>query len=373
MVFVHAFESVAEDPAGIFHFFRVGETLTGAASFMLCMGWGMQYSRSMNLKTYVHRGIELLTVGQLLNIIRDSIPTLIGYWITGEQAYIANVLVVQTDILTFAGFAYLFMGLLLRLRVPHKGILGLGVIMNAAAFALSKVFRTTGVYALDQLLGFFIVTEAESYFPLCSYFIFVAFGYVLGDVYKHIRDKDGLSTRVLQICLPVVVAYYVLRFCVPLPLLPEFNTIEQYIMNPLSDAWVNCFMAVCWMAIFHKLIKRRDGKAPYIAMHLSLYVNSYYCISYTFYTPMATLLTATTGGVLPGTWLPFLYGVLVFIACYFIINWNEKHLHFGIARLKGRRRMVVFAVIWLLTVAICIYAYPRIEVFATIWNEYLGV
>ena len=144
-------------------------------------------------------------------------------------------------------------------------------------------------------------------------------------------------------------------------------------MNPLSDAWVNCFMAVCWMAIFHKLLKRRGGKAPYIAMHLSLYVNSYYCISYVFYTPMAAFLTLTTGGVLPGTWLPFLYGALVFIACYFIINWNDEHLHFGIARLKGRRRMVVFAVIWLLTAAICIYAYPRIEVFATIWNEYLGV
>ena len=371
MIIVHAYENCAEEPGWIFAIFRLGETLTGAASFMICMGLGMVYSKSLSPRMYAYRGFELLTISQLLNIIRDSIPSLIAWWITGEQIYIANVLVIQTDILTFAGFAYLLMGLLAYLRISDRWIVALGVAMNAAAFALSRVFRTTGNYALDQFLGFFVLTEAEAYFPLCSYFIFVAFGYALGRFYQRIQDKDGLSTRVLQIGLPAVVAYYVLRFLAPLPFLPPFNTLEQYVMNPLSDAWANCVMAICWMALFHKLLKYRGGKAPYIAMHFSLYVNSYYCISYVFFTPLETFMLVKWGRLMPGTLIPFLYGLLVIVACYFIIQWNEHRLHFSISRLRGRKRIAIFSIIWLLTLAIGMYSYPRTEVFATFWNDYL--
>lgn len=371
MIIVHAFENCAEEPGVIFEIFHLGETFTGAATFMLCMGWSMLYSKSLSPKMYAYRGFELLTIGQLLYIVRDSIPSLIAWWATGEQLYIANVLVFQTDILTFAGFAYLLMGLLVYMRIPGGWILAIGAIMNAAAFALSGAFLTTGSYALDQFLGFFVLTKAEAYFPLCAYFIFVAFGYVLGGVYQRIQDKDGLSTRVLQIGLPAVAAYYALRFLAPVPLLPPFNTVEQYVLNPLTDAWANCAMAICWMALFYKLLKHRGGKAPYIAMHFSLYVNSYYCISWVFFAPLQKLMLATRGSLMPGTWLPFIYGLLVTVACYFIIEWNEHRLHFSISKLRGRRRIAVFSAIWLLTLAICLYAYPRTETFATFWNDYL--
>ena len=34
-------------------------------------------------------------------------------------------------------------------------------------------------------------------------------------------------------------------------------------------------------------------------------------------------------GPLPGGLLPFVYGLFTFVACYSIIEWNSKHLHFG--------------------------------------------
>ena len=52
MVSVHAYENCAETPGGIFDAFRVGETLTGAATFMLCMGMGMRYSKTLSPKLY---------------------------------------------------------------------------------------------------------------------------------------------------------------------------------------------------------------------------------------------------------------------------------------------------------------------------------
>ena len=333
----------------------------------------MRYSRSQSPRTYLRRAFELLTVGQLLNILRDSLPTLIGYWITGEQKYIANVLVVQTDILTFAGFAFILMALLIRLGFSPRVILGIGIGLNGAALAIRSAFHTTGNYAVDQLLGFFIVTDAEAYFPLFCYFVFVAFGYALGGAYRHIQDKDGLSTRMLQIGLPVAALYYALRLTVPLPLLPEFMSVEQYILNPLTDAWVNCLMALCLMALFYRLLKRNGGRLPALAAHLSKHINSYYCTSFVLYTPLGTLMVLLFNSRLPGAVLPLLYGLLVLAICHAVIDWNESRLHFTIANLKGRRRTIVYAAIWLATLLICVYVYPRIEVFATIWNDYLGV
>ncbi len=374
MLIVHAYENCAESLDNvIFQAFHFMEALTGAATFMMCMGFGMRYSRSRSPKAYLRRGFELLTVGQLLNILRDSLPTLIAYWITGEQKYIANVLTVQTDILTFAGFALILMALLVRLRLSSAVILGIGFGMNAIALALRKVFHTTGSYALDQLLGFFVATDAEAYFPLFSYFVFVAFGYALGGVYRRIRDKDGLSTRVLQIGVPIATLYYALRLTVSLPPLPAFLSDEQYILNPLTDALVNCLTALCLLSLFYKLLKRNGGRLPALAAHLSRHINSYYCTSYLLYTPLGTLMVLFWNSRLPGTVLPLLYGLLVLAICHAVIDWNERKLHFTITKLQGRRRVIVYSVIWLATLVICLYAYPRIEVFATVWNDYLGV
>ena len=75
--------------------------------------------------------------------------------------------------------------------------------------------------------------------------------------------------------------------------------------------------------------------------------------------------------LMPGGLLPFVYGLFTLVACYFIIEWNSKHLHFGIARLRGAKRKAVFCLIWALTIAVVLYAMPRIETFATPGNNYL--
>ena len=87
--------------------------------------------------------------------------------------------------------------------------------------------------------------------------------------------------------------------------------------------------------------------------------------------PAQALLMLTRGELMPGWLLPTLYAVFVEIACYLIITWNERHLHFGIAKLAGSKRAVVFAAVWSATAAVVAYAYPRIEMFANVWNDYL--
>ena len=372
MILLHAYEECAEEPGGFYNVLVGIEALTGAGAFMICMGLGMRYSRRQSPKDDLTRGFALLTVSQLLNLLRDSLPCLIAYWGTGKQIFMATaLLIVQTDILTFAGFAFLLIALLRHLKLSDGVILGLGFGMNVAAFALSGVFRTTGNYLLDQLLGFFLVTDAEAYFPLGCYFVFVAFGYALGGLYPRIKDKDALSTRVLLVCGPIAAVYYALRFTVPFPLLPDFFSIERYVMTPATDAVALCLITLCELSLFHKLLRLGAGEPPRFVKHLSGHINQYYCVSYVLFTPVGTLLLALRGELLPGTLLPLLYGILVLTACYFIIEWNDKRLHFGIANLKGRKRTVVYAAIWIATLAIIVYVYPQVEEYATVWNDYL--
>jgi len=370
MIMLHTQECLAETENLAYVISDYACTFSGAATFMICMGLGVRYSRHQSPKEWLARGWELLTVGQLLNLCRNALPNLMAWWATGEQYFIANsLLVIQADILSFAGLAFLLLAALKALRMPDGGVLGLGITLNLAAAALYGTVKPPESYLLSQLAGFFVVTDAESYFPLCSYFVFVAFGYWLGGVYLRIADKRRLSARVLAVCAPVCAAWFALRLLGVIPWLPEFNSYLQYILMPGPDAWATCLMTVVLLAVFSLLLK--GGEAHPIAGHMSRHINQYYCVSYMFILPMQALLMLTRGELMPGWLLPTLYAVFVEIACYLIITWNERHLHFGIAKLAGSKRAFVFAAIWSATAAVVAYAYPRIEMFANVWNDYL--
>ena len=372
MILLHTFETCAAEPGGFYHAVHLLEALTGAAAFMLCMGLGMRYSRHQTPQAYAHRGIGLLTGAQLLYLLRNAIPSLIAWWGTGNKVFIANALLIfETDIMTFAGLAFLLLALFSKLRLRGRTVFLASLGMNAAAFLLSKVFRSTGNYLADQMLGWFVFTEAESYFPLCCYFVFAAAGYWLGEIYPRILDKDRLSIRVLAFCLPTASAYYILRSCVTFPGMPAFFTAEQYILNPLTDAVANCTMAVALLAAFHQLLKLGKGQAPGYVNHLSKHINQYYCISYVLAWPTGTLLYAVRGELMPGNWLPLAYAVLVIAVTWLIIEWNEKHLHLHFNQKEGRKRIAVYAAIWIVTVLIVAYAYPKTDVYANVWTDYL--
>ena len=373
MILLHTYEDCAQEYNAISIFLEYTSIFIGAAAFMICMGVGMHYSRHQTPKDYLIRGWELLTVSQLLNLARCSVPNLIAYWLTGEQFHIANaLLVVQTDILTFVGFAFFLTALLKHWKVPVPGILGIGFVLNILALILQPVTKSPDNYLLSQLLGFFVVTDAESYFPLLSYYVFVAFGFFIGEYYPRIRDKEALSTRVLQICLPVCVLYYAIRMNVEFPFLPDFGSDLQYILNPGPDALATCFVSLIILAVSYKILHAHGDKEPGIVKHLAGNINQYYCVSYVFILPMQTLLIAVWGDLMPGVLLPTVYGIFVLIACYFLIEFNNRTLHFGITGLKNPKRRVVFAAIWVLTVLVIAYSYPRITgEYANIWTEYL--
>ena len=371
MIFVHVFLDLGKDVMPTV----IDDYLTeffGAATFMICMGIGMRYMRRQSPSSYLVRAFGLLTIGQFLNILRNALPNLIAWWITGKQFFIANsFLILQADILTFAGLSFLLMALFKKLKFSDGAVLGASVVMSLAALISWHVITPPANYLASQLLGFFIITRAEAYFPLLCYFIFVAFGYFIGGYYPRIRDKRALSNRVMAICFPLAFIYYIFRFTMDMSFLPELGSDLQYNMKPTPDAIATCLFTLGFLALLEKIVEAMGGKLPKIVGHFSAYINSYYCLSYLFILPVQTLLIALTGHVLPGKVLPFIYSFFVTAACWFLIEWNERKWHIHFAKMKGKKLIIFTAAVWIATIAIAAYAYPRIEEFANIWNEYL--
>ena len=123
MILLHTQECLAETENLLFVIADYACTFSGAAAFMICMGMGVRYSRHQSPKDWLTRGWEFLTVGQFLNLCRNALPNLIAWWTTGKQFFIANsLLVIQADILSFAGIAFLLIALLKKLKVTGVGI-----------------------------------------------------------------------------------------------------------------------------------------------------------------------------------------------------------------------------------------------------------
>ena len=68
---------------------------------------------------------------------------------------------------------------------------------------------------------------------------------------------------------------------------------------------------------------------------------------------------------------PTLFSFIILFACRFLIDMNDKYIHFTIQTLKNPMRNYVYALIWIITIISVIYIYPKVEVYATMWNNYL--
>ena len=123
-------------------------------------------------------------------------------------------------------------------------------------------------FLLSQFLGYFVLTNAESVFPLCSYFIFVAFGYWLGEYYQKILKKDIFYNSILIYCIPIVIIYNYFRSNFNISILTEYHSDEYYSLCVGPDAIVICVNCLIALAIFYKIHICLKGKTPKIITYI---------------------------------------------------------------------------------------------------------
>ena len=360
-------------PGYLFTLLKNIVVILSAASFMFQMGVGMKYSRHHELKDYISRGVVLLTLAQFFYLIRETFPNLIAWWITGEQKYISNsLLVIQTDILTFAGWAFFFLAFLKKMKLTDFQILIVGIIMNFAAYPLFLIMKLPSSYVLNQFLGYFVLTKADAYFPLIGYFVFVAFGNWMGGFYQRMANKDKFYNYVLIFLLPIVAIYHYIRNYYTIPFLPELYSVEHYCLSPGPDAIVRCMASLVFLAGFYKLHKI-FGKVPYFISHCGKNLNQYYILSGVFTMHTHIFLRLTKGPEFLNNFkYSDLLAVMFLFSSWALIELNDKYIHFTITTLKNPMRKIVFSLIWIISFICLICIYPKVEVYANIWNDYLN-
>ena len=371
MVFVHFYENFSRDNISLI--VEIIGFISGAGGFMLLMGIGMKYSRHQEMSNYISRGINLITKGQVANLLRYALPNIIAWKTTGNKIFISRALVfLQPDILTFAGISFLFLALLKKIKLSDNFILCISIIMNIIGFILYKIIKQPESFLMKQLMGYFILTYAEAYFPFFSYFIFVAIGYWLGGIYQKISNKDKFYNRIIFFFLPLTIIYYYLRINYNFPILPECGSDEHYCLFPGPDAINACIGNIVIISLLYKIDKMFKGKVPYYVKHLSKNVNKYYIIHYILILQINTFLRAKKGDSFPSkVKYPSLYAFVIFIMTKITIDLNDKYIHFTLTNLKTNVKIVLYPLILSMTIISVCYIYPKVETYTTFWNNYL--
>lgn len=212
VVLVHSLETLPQISAGSttlrYVFFCVLNYLFGATTFMFCMGLGIAYSRRNTPVQLMKRGIQIFLIGYLLNLIRALCYLVI---FQDVERFFSGIW--GLDILQFAGLSLLLFGCLKWLKLPDWSIGLFALLMSAAS---------SGVFALDlknhtlnQFLGLFIGTfdyqlARGAVFPLCNGFLFVAAGYLFGQLLRRCENKWKFY-GCFSIPSAAIVAVYMIR------------------------------------------------------------------------------------------------------------------------------------------------------------------
>ncbi len=343
----------------------------GAQGFMICMGLGMIYSRHAEPKAYVQRGVNILIIGQLLNLIRYGLIFCVSYAISGDplaRAY--SFLVFSSDILQFAGLFLILSGLIMHLKLKPGHVFGIAVIMNIIGMGLAGRIHT-GSYAIDQLLGMFIYTDSESYFPLFNWFIFPAFGMLLGELLTHVFNKKKYYALMAIPCTIVTVIYYCIAIGYDQPVFTAIREWKSFCYMRLPDALAMFFINTLVLCIWFFVTLGLPDKAMQPVLFVSRNINRYYCVHSVFIYIAAGVLELALGVEINSPARCYLTALIILICTTVIIWFYEKHMARKCVEFFGRHKYVWYAIVIILSIAICVWSAAGVSEFPNVTNDYL--
>ena len=292
MVFSHAFEimgwffdpEISTDIAyGIFDRFLGG--VFAAPVFMFCMGIGFSYSRKNSAGDIFRRALNMVGIAALLEVFRTAIPGFLEWLLFRDPECIEYVyLFFEVDILQFAAMAMLVLALFKQCRLKPTVMVILAVLCSVAGQLLQWV--STGSDIGDMAAGFIWHSCDYSYFPLLSWLIFPVCGYVFGDTWLKLKDKDAFFRMVTPISWALTAVYFV-----SMAVVGEWYYLsggDYYGLGILDAvfALVTCFAMIGLGYYLEKWCARIAGWFGSMGRR----VNSIYCIHWTLYCFLYLLL-----------------------------------------------------------------------------------
>lgn len=258
-----------------------------APVFMFAMGVGMVYSRKRSPGAFAIRGLKMLAVAYVLNIVRYTIPYLVsllageesgGYWSLADTIGLV-------DILQFAGMSYLLVALLKKCRVNNYGIVAIALLLQVTGMLLHDSFHDCPKVA-QYALGLVFHTNPYVVFPLSLWFVFPASGLLFGDYLQTVNDKRKMYNRMSLISLAGFVAISASMKLAGRNMLEIFALAYDVFYSPdlLATLWmlsiIGLQMSVCYRISLNLKGGLRDGTIFVSRQLKTIYLVQWVIIAY---------------------------------------------------------------------------------------------
>lgn len=318
-------------------------SVTGVAhGFMLCMGVGMAFTHKNSPKDFILRGITLLVLAYVLNMLRGGLLCLI----LGAETQKTVSYILLNDILQFAAIANIAVGLLKALKFKNINIFLVGLVLSIVATFIPAV--DFGNYYANDFIGFFIptvgygATFAEegalstiSTFSFINWFVFVGAGLVLGDIIQRVKNLDKMYKW-----FAIIGGIVSLVYLVPFIIIKNTTGIYYYNINSLNielSSEVGYYalgfvdfigllaVDLFWLGVFHFVGKKY--RFPFLTMTANN-ITTLYIIHWVFVGAMTLLLPAVP------IWVNYLIGLVTYVVSAFLSIPVTKLIKF----IKGKFR-----------------------------------
>lgn len=343
----------------------------GAQGFMICMGIGMIYSRHAKPRDYVYRGIGLLMIGQVLNLIRYGLVFMITYAATGDEVMRGFAFFTfSSDILQFAGLFLMLSGLIMHLKLKPGHVLAISLVLNVIGMGLAGRIHT-GFYGLDQLIGLFVFTETESYFPLFNWFLFPAFGMFFGELLTRVKDKKKFYALTAVPCTIVTVIYYAIALNEEQHVFTAINEWKSFCYMRLPDALAMFFINTLVLCIWFFVTLPLPDKAMKPVGFISKNINRYYCVHSVFIYMTMGLFINCLGLDTDSPARCYLTALVILIITTAVVWLYEKYMARKCAVFFGRNKAIWYVLVIALSIAVCVWSAAGVSEFPNLVNDYL--
>jgi len=318
--------------------YNIGNSILGGPStapfFMICLGVGIVYSRRTSPSYLLKRGLMLLFGSYVLNLARAGIFTLLIGSTLGwspeengldvdcaEESFFAIMIV---DILQFAGIAFLFFALALKLKLKNWML----VVLALAFQVISHFFEQ---YQADNryvtaLLGLFLPTgpideeECLSCFPFMVWGIYPVVGYLFGQLLQRVTDLDRFYRWIFWPTLVLSFGYFTIMGTSG-KMLPFSNA---YYWHNLIEVFFYLCIDFCILSAFH-LYSRNLPQILYKPLTpLSVDMTRVYCVSWCLILWIRMVIQVTVGEDGFDPMISYLFAIPVIFASYYIQKWGKK-------------------------------------------------
>lgn len=311
--------------------FIIADSILGGPStapyFMICLGIGIVYSHRTTPAYLFKRGLLFLFGSYVLNLVRGGLPVIGSGLALGwsaeengvgvdlaEEAYFACMIV---DILQFAGLAFLFFALALKLRLKNWMLLAIAILLQLVSH-LFEGYQAGNAY-VTALLGLLIpsgtVVEDSciSCFSFTVWLIYPVVGYLFGQLLQRVTDLDRFYRRIFWPTLVLSFTYFGIMITTG-KMLPFSNA--YYWHNLIETVFYLC-IDFCILSAFHLYARNLPQFLFRPLTPLSRDITRVYCVSWCIivWTSMVIRLFYEDG---VDPLLGYLAAVLIIIASYYL-------------------------------------------------------